>query len=308
MTIYGAIEAGGTKFVCAVGDAQRGSLQQAVIKTRDPGSTFADVATFFRKAQHRHGRLTGMGIGSFGPIGLDPASPSYGHILRTSKPGWEGCDIIGQMADIVDCPIAIDTDVNAAALAELAAAAGHVSDLAYVTVGTGIGVGLIANGDPIHGTGHPEVGHILPRRHPAHGDFAGVCPFHGDCLEGLASGPAIAKCWGIDPATIPDAHPFWGIQADYLAQLSMTLLLGAAPSRIVFGGGVMQQQRLLPLIRKRTVELLAGYLDTAAQTEQMRSILVSPSCREASGLTGAFILAARAARGEPVKERVRLSA
>lgn len=293
MTIYGAIEAGGTKFVCGIGSADGGSLATATIPTRDPDETFREVAEFFR-ANEGFGPVAAVGIGSFGPVDIAPASPGFGKILATPKPRWEGTDMIAHVRAFADVPIAIDTDVNAAALAEIRAAGDSVTDLAYVTIGTGIGVGLVSKDDTVRGLSHPEMGHILPRRHPAHGDFAGVCQFHGDCLEGLASGPAIAAAWGITPSAIQEDHPFWEIEADYLAQLSVTLLLTLAPQRILFGGGVMKHQRLIPMIRSRTAELLGGYFGPAKTSADLESLIGPPLCEEAPGLIGSYILAARA--------------
>lgn len=293
MTIYGAIEAGGTKFVCGIGDGHSGSIETATIPTRDPDSTFADVDAFFHMAR-RHGPIEAIGIASFGPVELRPLADNYGRILSTPKRQWEGADILARTLSILDVPAAIDTDVNAAALAE--AARTNVAHLAYVTVGTGIGVGLVNDGRPVHGIGHPEAGHILPRRHPAHDGFGGICPFHGDCLEGLASGPALAAFWGETPSHFPEDHPFWTVQAHYLAQLCVTLFLTMAPERIVLGGGVMKQQRLFPAIHRQTAALLAGYFGGATSEEAMAERIVPPVCTEPPGLVGAYLLAAQANR------------
>lgn len=293
MAIFGAIEAGGTKFVCGVGNARSGSIETATIPTRDPDATFADVERFFRQAR-RHGPLAGVGIASFGPVELNPLSERFGQILATPKPSWEGTSMIARTRSIMDVPMTIDTDVNAAALAEAAAAGPDMTQLAYVTVGTGVGVGLVSGGAPVHGLGHPEAGHILPRRHPAHEGFAGICPFHGDCVEGLASGPAIAAAWGWTPSQLPDDHVFWEVEADYLAQLCMTLFLTMAPARIVLGGGVMKQHRLFPLIHQKTAQLLAGYFGGAASAAEMAQRIVPPMCHEPSGLVGAYLLGERA--------------
>lgn len=298
--LLGAIEAGGTKFVCGVGDPWTGSVETATIPTRDPERTFADIEAFFRGASSSGGGLAAVGIGSFGPVDIDPASPGYGQILRTPKRDWEGANILTRTAAILPAiPLALDTDVNAAALAEAAAAGPHVTQLAYVTVGTGIGVGIVIDGRPVHGLGHPESGHIIPRRHEAHGDFPGICPFHGDCLEGLASGPAVEAAWGVSPSQLPDDHPFWEIQSHYLAQLCATLFLTVAPMRIVLGGGVMKHQRLLPTIREKTAHLLAGYLSSISGFPAIETRIVPPACTEPSGLIGAYLLAERAAAKGP---------
>lgn len=288
--MHGAIEAGGTKFVCAIGNAQAGSVRTATIATRNPDATFADVAAFFRDAASE-APIAALGIGSFGPVDVDPRSAMYGRILATPKPSWEGTDMLARVRAFLDVPLAIDTDVNAAALAEVAACDGSVRHLAYVTVGTGIGVGLVNEGRAVHGAGHPEMGHVLVRRHPEHGDFAGVCPFHGDCLEGLAAGPAVSAAWGSSAIDLPLDHPFWRIEADYLAQLCANLILTTVPERIVLGGGVMQQERLFPRIRERTAELLNGYVHGISDAASLEHRIVPPACREPSGLTGAFLLA-----------------
>lgn len=298
MTIYGAIEAGGTKFVCGIGDARRGSLETATIPTRDPDQTFADVAAFFQAATY-HGPVKAIGVATFGPVDLRPASSSFGQILATPKPAWQGTDMLARTRAILDVPLGLDTDVNAAALAEAAAAGAGVTQLAYVTIGTGIGVGLVSDGKAVHGAGHPEAGHLLVRRHPAHEGFAGVCPFHGDCLEGLASGPAVAAAWGWNGSQFAQDHPFWAVESDYIAQLCMSLLLTMSPQRIVLGGGVMNQQALFGLIRQRVAALLAGYLPGVTSADDLIDRIVPPLCTEPPGLIGAYLLAERAERLDP---------
>lgn len=288
--LLGAIEAGGTKFVCGVGNAKSGSVETVTIATRDPDSTFADVEAFFRSAA-RPGRIEAVGVGSFGPLDLNPLSSTYGCILRTPKPLWEGVDLIGRTSAILGVPVALDTDVNAAALAETVLAGEDVATLAYITVGTGIGVGIVADGKPLHGLGHPEAGHYLPRRHEAHGDFAGVCPFHGDCFEGLASGKAVEAAWGKPASQLPPGHPFWEVESHYLAQLCALLFLTVAPMRIVLGGGVMKQHRLFPMIRARTLDLLAGYLSGLSDMAAMEKRITPPLSREPPGLIGSYMLA-----------------
>lgn len=285
--MLGAIEAGGTKFVCGIGDAD-GSREQVVIATRDVATTMAEVGAFFARAIDRHGAIHAFGVGSFGPLDLDPISPAFGRITTTPKPGWRDADIPAWLNDRFGLPVAIDTDVNAAALAE--ARLHGVAHLAYVTIGTGIGVGLVTAGATQNGFGHPEAGHIPIRRQDGAGAFAGICPFHGDCLEGVASGPAIKAAWGGSLAELPAEHPAWAVEAAYLGQLCAALILMHAPERIVLGGGVMQQAALFPLIRAATLETLGGYCahwDAPAAEER----IVPPRCTEPSGLTGAYLLA-----------------
>ncbi len=290
--VYGAVEAGGTKFLCGVGDAA-GSRETMRIDTRDPASTLADMVAFFQAAGKRHGGIAAVGVGSFGPLQLDPSAADFGRITTTPKPGWSGADIPGALRFGLSLPVAIDTDVNAAALAEAAYGAGKgARSLAYVTIGTGIGVGIAIDGRTVHGLGHPEAGHLLFRRHPDHGAFAGICPYHGDCLEGLAAGPAIIAAWGASFADLPADHPAWSVQADYIGQLCASLILTVAPEHIVLGGGVMAQARLLAAARGETGRRLAGYCASWGP-EQFASRISAPGCAEPPGLVGAYMLAER---------------
>ncbi|MFC0684223.1 ROK family protein [Novosphingobium clariflavum] len=290
--MFAAIEAGGTKFVCGIGTG-KGSLRTVTIPTRDPEATLADVEAFVDRAIDELGPLAAIGLGSFGPLDLDPVSPRYGQILATPKAGWQGTDMPERLGRRYGVPVGIDTDVNAAALAEMRIHG--VDSLAYVTVGTGIGAGIVVQGNSVRGLGHPECGHIAVRRHPAHAGFAGVCPYHGDCLEGLASGPALHAAWGMTAREIPEDHPAWEAQADYLAQLCMTLILTSAPQRIVLGGGVMSQPFLLERVRAATLARLNGYCvqwDAAKANEA----LLLPRSPEPSGLVGSYLIAEEAWR------------
>lgn len=291
---YGGIEAGGTKFVCGIGDGDGGSIETCTIPTGAPAETLDAVRAFFAQAEVRHGACAAFGIGSFGPLDLDPRSRDHGSIMRTPKPGWTGVNLLRWAETIFGRPAAIDTDVNAAAIAE-SACAGAPRSLAYVTCGTGIGVGLVVEGQPLHGMSHPEAGHMLPRRHPAHDGFAGCCPYHGDCYEGLASGPAIIAAWGQPLSQLPADHPAWEVEAAYLGQLCAALILTAAPQRIVMGGGIMQQQRLYAMIRDHAARNLAGYIAPLDGPQAFDRLIVPPACAEPSGLIGAYRLAERAA-------------
>lgn len=293
--LFGAIEAGGTKFICAVGTA-RDVVEVARFETRDPVATLADVEAFFRDAAARAGPISALGIGSFGPLQLDRTAADYGRITTTPKPGWSGVDMPALLGNALAVPVAIDTDVNAAAMAEVAIGAGRGRRaLAYVTIGTGIGVGLVIEGQAVHGLGHPEGGHLMLRRHPAQANFAGICPYHGDCLEGLASGPAILAAWGASFADMPADHPAWAIQADYLGQLCATLILTVAPEHIVLGGGVMAQERLVDAARQATAARLAGYC-ASWTPDAFSHRITAPGCTAPSGLVGAFLLGERAAQ------------
>lgn len=281
--LLGAIEAGGTKFVLAVGTSPTDIVARHVIPTQSPGETLPEAARWLAA----QGPIAALGLASFGPLDLDRASPTWGHITNTPKPGWRDCDIAGHFADALGCPVGFDTDVNAAALAEYRFGAGQrATSLAYVTVGTGIGGGLVIHGQPVHGAGHPEMGHILPRRPAQDRDFAGICPHHGDCLEGLASGPAIAARWGKSLSELPPGHEAHGIVADYLAQLCHALFATVSAEVIVLGGGVMQTPGLLASVRQRALALDANYLPGRS-----RCRIEAPGLGTESGIAGAIALA-----------------
>ena len=289
---FGAVEAGGTKFVVAIGNESGDILAQERFPTADPRSTLANMHAFLRQQNQVFGALAAIGLASFGPVELDKTSARYGFIGRTPKAGWSHTDIIGSLAREFHCPIGFDTDVNAAALAEHRWGAGRdVSNLVYLTIGTGIGGGVIVDGVPIHGLMHPEIGHIHPRRHPLDVGFEGVCRFHGDCLEGLASGPAVVARTGALLQQLDEAHPQWHMEADYLGQLCAQLVLTVSPQRIVMGGGVMSQVRLLPLIRTRLLHWLGGYVDRSEILSDIDRYVVAPELGDDAGVSGALVLA-----------------
>ncbi|WP_285711653.1 ROK family protein [Erythrobacter oryzae] len=287
-----AIEAGGTKFVLAVGPSPDTITTRHTIPTRDPATTLAEAAAWFAS----QGPVTALGIGSFGPVELDPASPQWGFVTTTPKPGWAGTDVARHLArELGDVPVGFDTDVNAAALAEHRARAKNGGgeaggSLAYLTIGTGIGGGLVLDGKPVHGIAHPEIGHIYPRRHPNDCDFAGVCPHHGDCLEGLAAGPAVMARWGVSLSELPADHPGQAIIADYIAQACHVLFASVAVEEVVIGGGVAQTPGLVDKVAARARALDAGYLPGGA-----RHRIIAPRLGTNSGITGAMLLAERAA-------------
>ena len=287
-----AIEAGGTKFVLAVGPSPDAITARHTIATRDPAPTLAEAAAWLAA----HGPLTGLGIGSFGPVELDRASPQWGYITTTPKPGWAGTDVARHLsAALGGVPVGFDTDVNAAALAEHRARAKNAGgddsgSLAYITIGTGIGGGLVLDGRPVHGIAHPEVGHIYPRRHPDDRAFPGTCPHHGDCLEGLASGPAVMARWGASLSELGADHPGHAIIADYVAQACDILFASVAVEEVVIGGGVAQTPGLVERIAARARALDAGYLPGGA-----RHRIIAPRLGTESGITGAMLLAQAAA-------------
>ena len=285
--MLGAIEAGGTKFVLAVGPSPDRIIARHTIPTSDPATTLAEAAEWLAG----QGGCAAVGIGSFGPVDLDPRSPRFGFITNTPKPGWADCDIAGYLGQALGVPTGFDTDVNAAALAEHAAAGVGSGGLAYLTVGTGIGGGLVIGGKPVHGIAHPEMGHIYPRRHRDDIDFAGICPAHGDCLEGLASGPAIIARWGVSLSQLPADHPGHAIIADYIAQACHTLFASVAVEEVVIGGGVANTPGLVERVAARARELDAGYLPGGT-----RHAIIRPRLGSDAGITGAMMLAEAAAK------------
>jgi fructokinase len=288
--LFGAVEAGGTKFVCAIGDASGAIHAESRFPTMDPDSTLARVRDFFEVSCGDCAPVA-IGVACFGPVILERKSASFGFIGNTPKVGWSNIDVAARLAREFSCPVGFDTDVNAAALAEHRWGAGSdTPNLVYVTVGTGIGGGVLIEGAPLHGLMHPEIGHIHPRRHELDLGFAGVCPFHGDCLEGLASGPAILARTGNELQNLDTAHPQWQIEADYLGQLCAQLVLTVSPQRIIVGGGVMAE-RLFPMARQRTLHWLGGYIDRREILENIERYIVPPALGQRAGVLGALCLA-----------------
>ncbi|RKN73012.1 ROK family protein [Paenibacillus ginsengarvi] len=289
MGYLGAIEGGGTKFVCGIGTADGHIVDRVSFPTTVPEETMARVCGYFADKS-----LDALGVGSFGPIDPNPDSPTYGFITSTPKPHWGNFDLLGALKERFPVPTGFDLDVNAAALGEATlGAARELAGCLYITVGTGIGAGLVSNGRIMNGFTHPEMGHILVRRHPDD-TFAGCCPYHGDCLEGLAAGPALERRWGAKAAELPADHPAWAIQAYYLAQACMNFVLIAMPHKIIIGGGVSKQEHLFPAVRQRLSELLNGYIVHPRVQEQLDSYIVPPGLGDNAGLTGALLLAQQA--------------
>ena len=290
MKTYGALEAGGTKMVLSIMDEAGNVLDQTRIPTKTPEETMPEMIAFF--ASHS---ISALGIGGFGPLNLDRRSPRYGSIMETPKTAWRHFPLLQAFRDELQVPVGLDTDVNAAALAEacLGAAKGKENCL-YVTVGTGIGGGVIIHGKPVHGLMHPEIGHISVVPEPDDPMPRGICPYHPHCLEGLASGPAIEKRWGKPGAELPPDHPAWELESAYLAQLCASAVLSFSPEVIILGGGVMQQKFLLPMIREKTQKLLNGYIAHPALVSEMENYIVEPGLGTRSGITGAFLLAQEA--------------
>jgi len=293
--LYGALEAGGTKFICAVGAGPHDLRSELTLPTLDPAATLAAVHRFFDAAQARHGAIAGFGVAAFGPVDLNPSSATWGSITSTPKAGWSHTDIAQRLKHAYGRPVAFDTDVNGAALGEAHWGAGQdVESLAYVTVGTGVGGGLSIRGRPLHGLMHPEMGHIRVSRHPAD-RYGGCCPFHGDCLEGLASGPAIVGRWGSILSLLPECHEAWEMEAFYIGQLLHVITAVASPHRIVLGGGAGG----LPAIRSRSIRALrsslAGYPSVESLASKLEEYVVGPGLGGRSGLLGALRMAQLAA-------------
>lgn len=289
--LYGGIEAGGTKFVCAVGGSPDTIEAEVRFPTTTPEETIEQAIAFFEE----HLPLASVGVSSFGPVDPDPASATFGYITTTPKPGWAHTDFAGAIGDALDVPVGLDTDVNGAALGEQRwGAAQGLDTFIYLTIGTGIGGGGVINGGLMHGLIHPEMGHIrIPHDREAD-PYAGHCPYHGDCLEGLAAGPALEERWGQPAETLPAHHPAWELEAQYLALALSNFICTLSPQRIVMGGGVMEQPQLLPLVRQKVQELLNGYVQTPEILERIDDYIVPPGLGAKAGVLGAIALAQRA--------------
>jgi fructokinase len=287
--VYGGIEAGGTKFMCAAGTGPEDVRGWERIETRSPGETLRDVVRFFREHP-----VAGLGIGSFGPLDLDPASPGYGRITTTPKADWRDTALVQPLREALGVPVTLDTDVNAAALGEWTWGAGRgARNLIYLTVGTGIGGGAIADGKLLHGMTHPEMGHLLPPHDPARDPFPGCCPYHGDCWEGLASGEAMRQRWDRPAEDLPPDHEGWDLEADYLAAGVMSLMMTLSPERVVVGGGVAAAPGLLATVRERLAGRLNGYGAFPDTIEGLNGFIVPPGLGNRSGVLGALALAMR---------------
>lgn len=296
MPLIGAVEAGGTKMVCAVGTGPADLRDEVRFPTSTPEECLPQVVKYFTEWQDEHGeQIAALGYGTFGPCDSHPASPTFGWVTKTPKPGWSDTDVVGHLREGLGVPIGFDTDVNGAALGEhLWGAARDVDTLVYLTVGTGIGGGIIVEGQILHGLVHPEVGHMAVPRDPATDPFEGTCPFHGDCLEGVAAGPAIGARWQVPATELTAEHPAWDLEAHYLALACRTLVCTLSPQRIVLGGGVMEQLHLFPRVRTRTQELLNGYVQAPEILDRIDEYIVPPGLGNRAGAAGCIALGQRA--------------
>jgi fructokinase len=284
---YGGVEAGGTKWVCAIGDGPEGVRETATFPTTTPEETIARTADFFAQ----NGGISALGVGSFGPIDVRRSSPTWGHITTTPKPGWADTDIAVALGGALGVPVAFDTDVNAAALGEQRwGAAVGLETFCYITIGTGIGGGGMANGRLMHGLLHPEFGHMRVPHDRERDPFDGVCPYHGDCFEGLASGEAVRQRWGKRGDELTDPA-VWELEAGYLALGLVNVICTLSPLRIILGGGVTKQPTLLPLVREKVRELFAGYVDARELDAGLDEFIVTPVLGDRAGVLGAIELA-----------------
>ncbi len=285
--LFAGLEGGGTKFVRAVATGPQDIRAQTSFPTTTPEETIGKAVSFFRGQEP----FAALGIATFGPCDLDPGSPTYGHITSTPKAGWENVNLLGLFRQAFPVPMGFDTDVNVAALGEWKWGSGKgLETVVYMTVGTGIGGGGIINGRMLHGLIHPEMGHIrVPR--VSEDTFSGNCPYHGDCLQGLAAGPAIEARWGKRAEELPPNHPAWRLEASYLALAVNDLICVLSPQRIILGGGVMLQRQLFPLIRKKVQRLLNGYIQSLRNLEGIEEFIVPPGLGGRSGVLGAIALA-----------------
>lgn len=286
----GALEAGGTKMVCAIGDEQGNVFERASFPTLTPEETIPGLIEFFKDKG-----IEALGIGSFGPLCLDRFAPNFGDITTTPKLAWKDYPLRKAFVEALGVPVGIDTDVNAAALGEATYGAGKgIDSLVYYTIGTGVGGGALVDGVLVHGMVHPEMGHMLLRPDPRDPAPHGFCPYHDGCLEGMANGPAIEKRWGISAKELLEDHVAWEVEAEYLAQMCVNTIVTLSPKKIVLGGGVMHQLHLFPRIRKRTLELLNGYVAHPAILENIDDYIVPPGLGDNAGAVGSLLLAVQA--------------
>lgn len=281
---YGSIEAGGTKFVCAIGNEELEILERVSFPTTTPEETMSAVIDYFKKYK---AELASIGVGSFGPIDIHPDSPTYGYITSTPKLAWQNYDFVGALKAVFDVPIAWTTDVNAAAYGEYYYGHGQGKhSVVYYTIGTGVGGGAIQDGRFVEGFSHPEMGHMLVVPHKDD-DFKGACPFHGNCLEGMAAGPAVEKRLGIKGQDVPADHPYWEQEAYYIAQCAYNTTLMLSPDVIIFGGGVMKQEHMMERVHRQFKELLKDYV----KTPELSEYIVTPKLVDNAATIGCLAMA-----------------
>lgn len=281
----GALEAGGTKMVCAIGDESGEIFERTSIPTETPEITVPKLIAYFQEK-----KVEALGIGCFGPIDLNRKSDTYGHITTTPKLAWANYDIVGAFQDALGIPVGFDTDVNGSALGEATwGCTQGLENSMYITIGTGVGAGIISNGKLLHGMLHPEAGHILLAKHPKD-TYEGKCPYHKTCLEGLAAGPAIEARWGKKGTELAAQSEVWELEAYYIGQALVNYIVTLSPQRIILGGGVTHQEQMMPLIRKEVKTQLAGYIKTK-ELDNLENYIVLPSLNDNQGIMGALKLA-----------------
>jgi fructokinase len=289
--LYGGVEAGGTKFICAIGSGPGQISSETRIATTSPDETLRSVVDFFRLAIIEKA-VTKVGVACFGPLDLEPRSGTYGFITSTPKPGWRNTDITGRLQSELGVRVVLDTDVNGAALAESVWGAGKGYDpLLYLTIGTGIGGGYVNAGQTLKGLIHPEMGHIRIPHNLNQDPFPGNCPFHGDCFEGLASGPALQTRFGRPGTEIPDGDPFWQLESHYIALALQDFVLTLSPRKVILGGGIMQRTFLFEMIRSELGGLLNGYVQHPVLLNHLDEYVVPPMLGSEAGVLGAIALA-----------------
>lgn len=286
--LFGGVETGGTWCVCALGSGPDDLVAREQFPTAAPAETLERIVGFFASGP----RPRAVGIGSFGPLDVHRDSPTWGYVTTTPKPGWQNTALAGVVSQRLGVPVGFDLDVTAAAVGEQRWGAGRDAEvLCYVTVGTGIGAGLLVNGRPLHGLVHPEVGHLRIPHDWERDPFAGCCPVHGDCWEGLASGRSLGERWHLAPSELPEAHEAWTLEAEYLALGLLSIVSVASPHLIILGGGVMERPGLAARVRRRLVELVGGYLDTPFLAGDVERYVVAPALGDDAGVLGAIALA-----------------
>lgn len=289
--LYGGIEAGGTKFVCIVGTGPNNVVAETTIPTTDPDQTIRSVVDFFNPYKLKK-QLMAVGIATFGPVDLDKISPTYGYITTTVKPKWGQVNLLGRVKHALELPVAFDTDVNGAVFGEYywIPENKQLDSLVYITIGTGIGVGVLVDGRPLHGLVHVEAGHLAIPHDVEKDPFPGICSYHGDCLEGLASGPSMAQRWKQLAERLPEDHPAWDLEAEYIALGLVNLIYAYSPNKIILGGGVSQHPGFHKSVRKKVRNFINGYINSPMVLDRIDEYIVPPSLGNRSGVLGAIAM------------------
>lgn len=289
--LYGGIEAGGTKFVCIVGTGPNNVVAETTIPTTDPDQSIRSVVDFFNPYKLKK-QLMAVGIATFGPVDLDKISPTYGYITTTVKPKWGQVNLLGRVKHALELPVAFDTDVNGAVFGEYywIPENKQLDSLVYITIGTGIGVGVLVDGRPLHGLVHVEAGHLAIPHDVEKDPFPGICSYHGDCLEGLASGPSMAQRWKQLAERLPEDHPAWDLEAEYIALGLVNLIYAYSPNKIILGGGVSQHPGFHKSVRKKVRNFINGYINSPMVLDRIDEYIVPPSLGNRSGVLGAIAM------------------